>query len=325
MRMIATIPAMALAAMITATAVAQEAVLTVESRQIQDRKAVFGTVQSVDITVARTRIGGTIESLTVDEGSSVAAEDAIASVRDPKLPIERAAVDARIEALGAQFELAKTELDRVQRLIRTGAATQARLDEAQTRLDVVRGDLAATRAQRAVIAERMAEGAVLAPRSGRVLQVHVTEGSVVLPGEPVATIAAEAYVLRLQLPERHARFLSVGDEVLVGARGMAMTEQEMRPGRVRQVYPEMDRGRVIADVEVDGLGDFFVGERTRVYVSTGSRETIVIPPDYIYWRFGLSYVRLKDGGEVVVQLGLPAAGGLEVLSGLRPGDVLVKP
>ena len=42
-------------------------------------------------------------------------------------------------------------------------------------------------------------------------------------------------------------------------------------GRVRLVYPEIQGGRVIADVEVAGLGDYFVGERTRVYVADGER------------------------------------------------------
>ena len=33
-------------------------------------------------------------------------------------------------------------------------------------------------------------------------------------------------------------------------------------------------------------------------------------------------IRLKDEGEVVVQTGLPADGGIEVLSGLKAGDVV---
>ena len=59
---------------------------------------------------------------------------------------------------------------------------------------------------------------------------------------------------------------------------------------------------MIADVEVEGLGDYFVGERTRVYVATGTREALVIPEGFVYRRFGVSYVKLKDGTEVVVQV-----------------------
>ena len=97
------------------------------------------------------------------------------------------------------------------------------------------------------------------------------EGSVVLPGETIATLAEDRYILRLQLPERHARFMRAGDVVQIGARGLEDTG-ERREGKVRLVYPEIEGGRVIADVEVPGLGDYFVGERTRVYVSTGDAQ-----------------------------------------------------
>jgi membrane fusion protein, multidrug efflux system len=91
------------------------------------------------------------------------------------------------------------------------------------------------------------------------------------------------------------------------------------------VYPAIDQGRVTADVDVAGLGDYYVGERTRVYVATGTRPALVIPDGYLYRRFGVDYVKLEDGAEIVVQPGLPVEGGLEILSGLKAGDVVAKP
>jgi multidrug efflux pump subunit AcrA (membrane-fusion protein) len=179
-----------------------------------------------------------------------------------------------------------------------------------------------------VVEQQSAEGAVLAPGAGRVLRVPVSEGSVVLPGETIAAIAADHYILRLQLPERHARSIKAGDTILLGARGLeAPTEgpETLRRGRVALVYPRIDQGRVIADVEVEGLGDYFVGERTRVYVSTGTREALVLPESCVYRRFGVTYVKLADGVEVVVQVGLPVEGGIEILSGLREGDAVMTP
>ena len=154
----------------------------------------------------------------------------------------------------------------------------------------------------------------------------VTEGSVVMPGETIITIAANNYILRLQLPERHAQFMKAGDAILIGARGLQVQQQEMlRRGRVVLVYPEIEQGRVIANVEVEGLGDYFVGERTRVYIATGTREALVVPEDAVYRRFGVSYVKLQDGTEAVVQVGLPVEGGIEILAGLHEGDVVITP
>jgi multidrug efflux system membrane fusion protein len=163
---------------------------------------------------------------------------------------------------------------------------------------------------------------VLAPKSGRVLKVHVTDGSVVLPGETIATIAAENYVLRLALPERHARFIKQGDAVEVGSRALGAADATTRPGTVRQVYPRIDDGRVIADVAVEGLDGFFVGERVPVHVSTGKRPAMVIPREAVSRRMGVDLVTVKGIGAVAVQLGAPAGDGIEVMSGLKAGDVV---
>jgi hypothetical protein len=147
-----------------------------------------------------------------------------------------------------------------------------------------------------------------------------------MPGETIATLAEEHYILRLQLPERHARFMRAGDTVQIGGRGAHDEGSAARTqGRVRIVYPEIQGGRVIADVDVAGLGNYFVGERARVYVSTGRRDTIIAPRDAVYRRAGVDFVRLKSGAEIVVQTGEQRTDGVEILSGLHDGDVVVTP
>jgi multidrug efflux pump subunit AcrA (membrane-fusion protein) len=91
------------------------------------------------------------------------------------------------------------------------------------------------------------------------------------------------------------------------------------------VYPEIQGGRVIADVKVDGLGDYFVGERTLAWVSAGARRVIIVPAAFIFRRAGVNYVRTADGAEIVVQPGERHGDGIEILSGLADGDALVAP
>jgi RND family efflux transporter MFP subunit len=286
--------------------------IAVATRQVDDLKAVFATVESVDEVAARARISGTVSGLLVDEGSRVEAGSRIATVGDPKLALATAGVEARLKAAEAERDLAQIDYRRAQDLLAKGAATKARVDDTRTRLDVANRTIAALRAEKQTSTERSGEGVVLAPLAGRVLKVHVTEGAVVMPGESIATIAAETYVLRLALPERHARFIKTGDAVDVGDRS----------GTVRQVYPRIEQGRVVADVAVEGLGDYFVGERVPVHVSTGKRPAILIPAQAVSRRMGVDMVMVKGVGEVVVQPGASTAAGLEILSGLKDGDVV---
>jgi RND family efflux transporter MFP subunit len=300
------------------------------SLDVVDRKAVIATVEPIHQLVARARIGGTIAALTVKEGDTVAAGAALAEVADQKLALQMQALDSRIASLQSQRDQARVDFDRIAELQKRGVSSQTQLDQAKTNLDVAESNLAALRGDRGVIAQQATEGAVLAPGAGRILSVPVSVGRVVLPGETIATMAEDLYILRLQLPERHARVLRAGDKVSIGARGLADEGAVgLREGVVRIVYPEIQGGRVIADVEVPGLDDYFVGERTRVYIDTGKRNAIVIPTSFVYRRAGVSYVRLAGGDEVVVQPGeIHENGGVasvEILSGLRDGDALAAP
>ncbi|TAN59313.1 MAG: efflux RND transporter periplasmic adaptor subunit [Rhodospirillales bacterium] len=298
----------------------------VEPVAIEDMKAVFATVESTDVIPARARIGGTVGGLAVDEGSFVKAGERIATIGDVKLGIETQAQEARIASAVAERDKARLDLERATKLKESGAVSQARLDADKTRYEVAQRQVSALQAERAVVVQRGAEGAILAPANGRILKVNITNGSVVMAGEAVAQIAVENYLLRIQLPERHARFLHVGTSVRVGERGPKSASESLREGQVVQVYPLIDGGKVVADVRVEGLSGYFVGERARVYIPTGSRDGFLVPSDFLFRRFGLAYVRLKDGPEVVVQPGQAMPDGtVEILSGLKAGDLLVTP
>ena len=297
--------------------------IEVQVREVRDWRPVFGTVQSVKRANARVRLSGTLKSLNVTEGDTVAAGELLAMVEDEKIPLEIAALDARLKALDAEAAQAELDLKRADELRARGAVPEARLDEAKTRREVVEQTRAASRAERATLVARQAEGAVLAPDAGRVLSVPVVQGMSVQPGETVAVIATEHYVLRAHLPERHARFLGVGETVRIAERGALSGGGDARDGTIVKVYPELEAGQVVIDIEAPGLGDFFVGERVRLDVATGRRPALIVPPVYIQERHGVSFVRLESGGEVVVQPGVRMEDGVEILAGLKPGDRLV--
>jgi multidrug efflux pump subunit AcrA (membrane-fusion protein) len=202
-------------------------------------------------------------------------------------------------------------------------------DVAQTGVNVAKATLNAKIAARATLAQQIGEGAVLAPIAGRVLTTTVTEGTVVLPGDAVATIAEQDYVLRLDIPERHAAYLHEGDPIRLDNGGTGT-----QFGKITLIYPQIANGRVEADAIAPAVGSFFVGQRVQVWVYAGSRPGIVIPESFIDTRFGLDYadIRGPDGRAVAVpvQRGAPAPtpalpDGIEILSGLQPGDVLLPP
>jgi RND family efflux transporter MFP subunit len=323
-----------LSALTLAAPAAMSAEFAVKTVEKPDLKAVFGQVESRDLVPARARLGGTIISLSVEEGSAVKAGDVVAVIVDDKLALQLGAIDARLKAIDAQLKNATDDRDRAQKLFEAGVVPKKQIDAYQTQVDVLTNQRAAAAADRSVLEQQRTEGEVIAPAPGRVLSVPVTKGSVVMPGETIARIAGGGYFLRLSLPERHAAHVREGDEVIVGSRGMTelSADAPARRGRVVKVYPEIQGGRVLADADVDGLGDFFVGERTRVWIPVDKRRMIAVPRQAISTRAGVDYVRVnmaQGEADVPVIIGetFDDAGVtlVEVLTGLSDGDKVVLP
>lgn len=295
--------------------------VTLAPVSITEWKAVYGRVEARDRIPARARLGGTLVSLSVAEGDVVAQGDVLAEIVDEKLGFQLAALKAQGQALAAQLANAQTELTRGEELLAQGVTTAQRLDALRTQVDVVTGQIAALEAQRQVVAQQAAEGAVLAPVAGRVLDVPVAQGAVVMPGEAVAQIGGGGIFLRLAVPERHAANLTEGDAIQIeGADGVA-------EGRLVKVYPLIENGRVVADVEVAGLSDRFVDARVLVRLPVGERAALLVPEAALVTRGGVDFVGIEGAGLRAVVTGermsVEGAAMVEVLTGLQAGDVVM--
>ena len=300
--------------------------LTLETTIITEWKAVYGQIEAKETVPARARIGGLVVELAITEGDTVSAGQKVALIRDDKIVFQIAALDAQIEAFQAQLENASSELDRGQALVERGVATVQRLDQLRTSVDVLNGQISTTMAQREVILQQSAEGEVLAPGDGLVLTVPVTLGAVVLAGEPVASIGGGGFFLRLAIPERHALALQEGAEIKITTVGIQAT------GKIAKIYPQIENGRVIADVDVEGLDEGFVNARVLVELPVGERTALLIPTAAVTTRSGIDFVTVNADDEAIqrsVVLGealiRDGVDYIEVLTGLTVGDRVVTP
>lgn len=299
--------------------------LVLSERLIADLKPVGATVTTRDMGEARARIGGTLTKLTVKEGDYVRKGQQVGLVTDQRLGLETRAFDAQAAAASAEATRARAELARVNTLYQKGFYAKARLEEVEAAARSADSLLDAARAQRAASAELANQGAVLAPSSGRVLRADSPAGSVVSPGQSVATITSGEPLLRVEIPEAQARALKVGAAVPIVAEDLPGVGAV---GVLGQIYPSVTAGRVVADIAVPGLDAGLVGQRVRVRVKVGERKALVVPRRFVATRFGVDFVRVAGGAgqaaEVAVQTAPgPTAAEVEILSGLAAGDTLI--
>jgi len=295
--------------------------LTLAPVSITDWKAVYGQIEARDRVPARVRIGGTLMELAVTEGDLVTEGQAIALIVDEKLAFQLSALEAQHVAISAQLANARAEVTRGEELLKQGVTTAQRQDALVTQADVLAGQLTALQAQMDLTRQSQAEGQVLAPAAGRVLDVPVAKGAVVMPGETIATLAVGGSFLRLAVPERLAGALHEGDAIQI-ENGAASSE-----GRLAKVYPLIENGRVVADVEVDDLSDRFVDARVLVRLPVGQHEALLVPLTALVTRNGLDFVAVELDGGPVLRAVVPGDRVLrdgveqvEILSGLMAGD-----
>ena len=300
---------------------------TVQAQLIPDLKPVAATVTSKRMAEARARIGGVLARLNVKEGDPVRQGQVIGVVVDQRIGLETQAYGAQVGAAQAEYTRAQADLARTQDLYDHGVYAKARLDQVEAAAKAAAGALGAARAQRAASAESGAEGAIIAPADGQVLQIEVPAGSVVTPGQSVATLTAGAAVIRIMAPEADMHALKPGQSLQVTPDDPG---QGVTSAVVAQVYPAVTGGQVTADLTAPGLGAQFVGQRARVSLPIGLRRALIVPARLIISRYGVDYVRVlaKDGStsDVPVQTApTDRPDQREVLSGLAAGDVLVAP
>jgi len=269
-----------------------------------------------------------VTRLNIVEGQIVKAGEVVAIVTDDTLAPQLASLSSRIEGLKSQIRQSEEDLTRNEGLLARGFYPKARLDEERTALDVLRRSLASTEAERRALSAREAEGRILAPANAHVTAVNVVQGSVVSPGEILASFATVNGIVRLALPERHAATISEGETISLR---LPSRSDDIRTATIMKVYPELRQGSVIADATVQGGLTALFGERVDVLAPVGERRAIRIPKEYVSTRFGVDFVRVAVGERFVdapVALAAPLVddtGQYEILSGLRPGDKIQKP
>lgn len=295
--------------------------LTLAPQTITEWKAVYGVIETRVRVPARARIGGTIVELLATEGDMVTEGQKIALIKDDKLEFQLEALDAQISALQARLKTADEDMKRGEELIKRGTITTQRLSQLQSQVDVLNGEIRGVEAQQLVIKQQVAEGEVLSPKAGVVLSVPPSKGSVINPGESVAVIGGGGSYLRLSVPERHAANLQEGDSIEMG---------DGQSGTLVKIYPQIENGRVLADVEVPGLNDRFVGRRVPVRLPIGEREALLVPETAVEMHGGIDFVTIEVNGKeqrraVVLGAEIERGGEVwkEILTGVSAGEKLV--
>jgi RND family efflux transporter MFP subunit len=271
---------------------------------------------------------GRVEEVLVQEGDRVARGHTLARIQSKDVAARVAQAEAGVVAAQAMERNAKLMRERMERLRSREAASQKNLDDAVAGYDAALAHLRA--AEKEVEAARVAlsHADVRAPFAGLVVEKRVETGDMAAPGMPLFLIEDVSRVkVEAQVPESAALQLEVGDAVVVEVHG------ESLDARLAELIPAADprsRTFTVRAVLDNPDGRLRSGLFARMRLPGEERPSVRVPESSIVRRgplSGLFVVRDENSTRRSrlrwVTLGRESDGQVEVLTGLRPGELLV--
>ena len=245
------------------------------------------------------------------------------------------------EAL-AVWNDARSRIERLRQIRVKNAVTQDELDTAISAEGVASARHAAAingvrekialigvrAAELSVAQQRLADTQIAAPFGGFVQERHVARGSFVQIGDPIVTLVRSGKLrFRGTMPERHAQRLALGQEVTLSIESLP-APVVVSVTRISPVLNELSRS-LMFEAEVpnaEGLLRTGLFAEAEVVVDPAA-QSLVVPASAIVEFAGAEKVWKVVDGKAVEQIVLTSRRspeGIEIVEGLKPGDVVLK-
>ena len=218
----------------------------VEEQVWENRLSTVGSLEAVDGIVVSAELPGKIVEISFSGGSDVATHDLLVK---QDVSIET----AQLSAAHAALELVKSELRRVQRLIKQSSASQADLDEADYRLKDAQAQVAAINAQ-------IDKKTIAAPFPGRLGVKQVSVGQDLREGQAIVELNKLSPIfVNFYVPQRHLNLIrhQLPVEVALPGDNKSLINQQIVEGKVTAISPAVDVAtrNVKVQATIDNVGE----------------------------------------------------------------------
>lgn len=290
--------------------------------RLQDDAQAVGSLRSRQSVTLKPEVAGRIADITFRDGTRVRSGQTLVRLDDT---LQR----AELNQAEAQLSIARANLKRNQELLRENFVAQRAVDESRAALKVAEAQVALARA-------RLARMTITAPFDGMVGIAKVGLGDYVKDGAELVNLEdIEALYVDFRLPERLQAKVQRGQRAIVhvdALPGLQFT------ALIQAIDPLVDAdGRSLS---LRGCIDnrslmLRPGMFARVTTVFGVRDqALVIPEEAIVPQGGRQFVLRLDPGpqdspalrtarRVEIKMGLRQPGRVEVLEGLKVGDLIV--
>lgn len=286
-----------------------------------------GAIASATRTVVASRILARIVEVRVRAGDDVAAGDTLIVLESRDLRARVAQARDAIKIARARLALARSEKNRVERLLKKGVATKQRYDQVVSDFQAAQAEVNRLEENLREAESQLSYTVIRSPVSGRVIDRLAEPGDTATPGRPLLRIY-DPTALRVEVPVREtlAVRLRVGQKLRIEVPALP----EAFTGTIEEIVPFAEPGARTLLVKVGLPPDsrLNAGMFARVAIPAGERVRLLVPSPAVERIGQLDFVTVVDpNGRLerrLVTLGsYREQGQVEVLSGLAEGERVV--
>jgi membrane fusion protein (multidrug efflux system) len=201
---------------------------------------VSGTMQPVRQATVKAKVSGDVRQITVREGDTVQAGQMLVRVDTADLDARVLERQGQLQSARAQMALAEKTNTMNQKLLKQNFISQNASDNAESSLEVAKGNVQAAEAQLRVAQNALRDSVATAPLSGIVAKRHVQPGEKVAFDTPLVTIVdLKDMELQALVPSGDIPELSPGMTVDLAVDGF--TDRKFT-GRIERINPSTEAG-----------------------------------------------------------------------------------
>jgi RND family efflux transporter MFP subunit len=284
-----------------------------------------GTVRPDRSSVVASRVMGMVTSIKVREGDRVRSGQLLMTLDDSDMVQKVKAAEKAVEAADQNRSLADVTYGRYQKLYEGKAVSLQEMDQIETQKKVARSEYERARAALAEAKVYYGFTKISSPIPGIVTVKKIDEGSMAVPGTPLMTIEdVSSFRIDLNVDEGMTGKLRKGMPVEVIIDSLSITIK----GRISEIVPAIDPSSrtFIVKTKIGGPG-LRSGLYARVMIPEGKKEAILLPKRSIIEKGQLTGVYVVGTDNIVtyrlVRTGREYEGGVEIVSGIGPGERVI--
>tara|TARA_R110002050_G_scaffold48192_3_gene111962 strand:- start:12424 stop:13554 length:1131 start_codon:yes stop_codon:yes gene_type:complete len=286
---------------------------TVNEKTFRQYLVLTGTVEPTKVASLASSAEGPILNCAVREGDRVILGQEILRIGRTN------AADSLQSSAAEEVRKQALNLTRIKTLVKQHTLPEEQLDEVLSSLEKAKAALSQAK-------QTVNDYIVTAPWSGVVSKVLISEGHFAIPRSPLVEMyAPNSLVLRFSVVEAQAFAIKKGHKVKASFDGVAGKEFELE---IIRAYPDIDRNLHTRLFEAElPTNEFIPGMFARIRaVQQVHENTLVIPIDAIQMQGENKSVFVVTGNIAtrrLIKTGLEQDDQVEVLSGLKAGEIIV--